>query len=45
MTPPSTAPQEPTDLPVADEPPEDQVQGMATAEDLEDEAAQEEETG
>jgi hypothetical protein len=44
MTPPQNTPEEPTDLPVAEDPPEDQVQGMATPEDLEDSAAAEEET-
>lgn len=35
----NSAPEEPTDLPVAAEPPEDQVQGMATPEDLDDSEA------
>jgi hypothetical protein len=45
MAPPNSTPEEPTvaDLPVADQPPEDQVRNMATPEDL-TEAEQEEET-
>jgi hypothetical protein len=45
MTPPKNTPEEPTDLPIAEEPPEGQVQGMATPEDLEESPATEEETG
>jgi len=37
----NSAPEEPTGLPVAAEPPEDQVQGMATPEDLDDSEATE----
>lgn len=44
MTPPENTPEEPTELPIAEEPPEEQVQGMATPEDLEDSDATEEET-
>lgn len=37
MTSANNAPEEPIELPVAQEPPEDQVQGMATPEDMEEE--------
>jgi hypothetical protein len=42
MTPPKNTPEDPADLPVAEEPPEDQVQGMATPKDLEEVANTEE---
>ncbi|MET8585731.1 hypothetical protein ABZX39_33410 [Streptomyces collinus] len=39
-----TAPTDNTDLPVAEDPPEEQVQGMATDDDLNPTAAADEET-